>query len=60
MENGFKLFSGGALEKILEKFKISQTKENCNTTHKFYSNKDTKVLSRLLNNNCVEILNKEF
>ena len=47
-------------KKILAKFKISQTKENCNTTHKFYSNKDTKVLSRLLNNNCVEILNKEF
>ena len=47
-------------KKILEKFKISQTKENCNTTHKFYSNKDTKILSKLLNNNCVEILNKEF
>ncbi len=47
-------------KKILEKFNIAQTKENCKTTHKFFSNKDTKVLSKLLDNYSVEILRKEF
>ena len=47
-------------KKILEKFNIAQTNENCKTTHKFFSNRDTKVLSKLLNNYSVEILSKEF
>jgi glutamate racemase len=45
---------------ILKKFNITQIKGNHKTTHKFFSNKDTKVLSKLLNNYSVEILSKEF
>ena len=45
---------------ILHKLNIAQTKEKSNTTHKFLSNKDTKVLTRLLNNEHLEILSKEF
>ena len=45
---------------ILHKLNIAQTKEKSNTTHKFYSNKDSNVLTRLLNNDHLEILSKEF
>mgnify|MGYP000014468007 FL=1 len=45
---------------VLHKLNIVQTKENCKTTHKFYSNKDSNVLTRLLNNDHLEILSKEF
>ena len=45
---------------VLHKLNIAQTKENCKTTHKFYSNKDSNVLTRLLNNDHLEILSKEF
>ena len=45
---------------VLYKLNIAQTEENCKTTHKFYSNKDSNVLTRLLNNDHLEILSKEF
>ena len=45
---------------ILKKFDIAQIEEKSKTTHKFFSNKDTKVLSKLLYNYSVEILSKEF
>ena len=45
---------------VLHKLNIAQTKEDCKTTHKFYSNKDSNVLTRLLNNDHLEILSKEF
>ena len=45
---------------VLHKLNIAQTKENCKTTYKFYSNKDSNVLTRLLNNDHLEILSKEF
>jgi glutamate racemase len=45
---------------ILKKFNIAQIEEKSKTTHKFFSNKDTKVLSKLLYNYSVEILSKEF
>jgi len=47
-------------KKILKKFNIAQIEEKSKTTHKFFSNKDTKVLSKLLYNYSVEILSKEF
>jgi len=47
--------------KVLTKLDILQKNNpNNNVTHEFYSNKNTKVLSELLNNEKVKIVRKDF
>ena len=47
--------------KVLTKLDILQKNNpNNNVTHEFYSNKNTKVLSELLNNEKVKIVGKDF
>ena len=47
--------------KVLTKLDILQKNNpKNNVTHEFYSNKNTKVLSELLNNKMVKIVRKDF
>jgi len=56
--------SGSAVAKqtknVLESFSLLNTKGNHKTTHQFYTNKSTIVLSKLLNNRKLEIIEKDF